>query len=471
MPEEVLRVPVYLELARHNSVQVNMLVEVVLAMSADGKFVQATATCDEVNPPFPRVGVSRHLSLTTDASIYVPSNIMYAPVYVVVRRIRGLILQTRIAIQLTFIEWLPGDRSTFEVIADIKLLTEGVMAATRCFGRSPLHPDNFPSELLRHIVQSCGIVALLALRKTNRDLYAHVHDVLRLDRRKLLLHYVPNPELLWESMDETNAVVGGRSALLFLLRTQDGLPATLDIYVSSLHGDRLVQLLEEDLDLHLTSVEETWDRLQRNVAKASTFTVSADRFITVHTSKSISPFDPIAMSPLTALINWVSPHAFACGYPTLTLRRRTLAPPLRRRDWALRAYYRQLDNLQFDIASEPTSWDDYAAKVPQPPNPAWRACLRQWFVCPSQGRFFGDAGSVLTMFDLVNANHSYMKQRHQAPYGVTVAWRILTSHRPCDGPCSMLDPIVPESLLTVPVVIVGDAFQLRSMHDPTAMYV
>ncbi len=149
MAEEVLRMPIYLEFARRSSLQVNMLVEVVLAMSADGKFVQATATCDEVDPPFPRVGGTRHLSMTSDASIYVPSNIMYAPVYVVVRKIRGINLhvswyctlnedrltrvpfQKRIAIQLTFFEWLPGDRSSLEVIADIKLLSEGVMVATR----------------------------------------------------------------------------------------------------------------------------------------------------------------------------------------------------------------------------------------------------------------------------------------------------------------------------------------------------
>ncbi len=93
MTEEVLRTPIYLEFARDGSPQVNMLVEVVLLMSTDGKFVQATATCDEVNPPFPRVGGTRHLSTTSDASIYVPSNIMYAPVYVVVRKIRGLNLE------------------------------------------------------------------------------------------------------------------------------------------------------------------------------------------------------------------------------------------------------------------------------------------------------------------------------------------------------------------------------------------
>lgn len=89
MPEEVMRMPIYLEFTRNGNVPVNVLVEVVLAMSTDGKFVQATATCDEITPPFPRVEATRHLPTTSEASIFVPSNILYAPVYVVVRKIRG----------------------------------------------------------------------------------------------------------------------------------------------------------------------------------------------------------------------------------------------------------------------------------------------------------------------------------------------------------------------------------------------
>lgn len=90
--EEVFRMPLYLEHAREGSPQLNMLVELVLAMSADGKFVQATATCDEISSPFPRIGSTRHVSLLSDATIYVPSDIMLSPVHVIVRKIRGLAL-------------------------------------------------------------------------------------------------------------------------------------------------------------------------------------------------------------------------------------------------------------------------------------------------------------------------------------------------------------------------------------------
>lgn len=225
-----------------------------------------------------------------------------------------------------------------------------------------------PEELVIHIVNTCDIPTLLALRKTNRVLYGHVRKVLANDRHQLLQHYVPNPKELWQSLDETCAVVGGLAALHFLLRSPTTLPPTLDLYVSSPHAERLVQLLEENLDLHLTAVERNADRLGRHVAKASTFTVSANRFITVHTSISISSFDPIAISPTTALINWVSHRAFACGYPTLTLQRRALGPLAKRSDFALLALYRHLQDLHFDISSEPASWPKYSERVSPPPD-------------------------------------------------------------------------------------------------------
>ncbi len=90
--EEVFRMPLYLEHAREGCPQLHMLVELVLAMSADGKFVQATATCDEISSPFPRVGATRRVSMLSDATIYVPSDITNSPVHVIVRKIRGIAL-------------------------------------------------------------------------------------------------------------------------------------------------------------------------------------------------------------------------------------------------------------------------------------------------------------------------------------------------------------------------------------------
>lgn len=327
------------------------------------------------------------------------------------------------------------------------------------------YKHSLPEELVVLIVNACDIPTLLALRKTNRVLYGHVHHVLRNDRYQLLLHYVPNPEELWQCLDETCAVVGGMAALHFLLRSPTTLPPILDLYASSLHGERLEQLLEENLDLHLTAIERDADRLGRHVAKASTFTISAGRFITVHTSVSVSAFDPIAISPTTAMINWVSHHAFACAYPTLTLQHRALGPLAKQSDLTLLALYRHLDDLQFCVTSEPASWPEYGERVP-PPLAEWRQpCLRQWFVCPSQGRFFGDAGSLLTLFDLLQADLVSMRQHQQPPFGITVAWRMSTSRRPCDGPCTFLDPLVPEGLLTVPALIVDRAFQLRAIYQ------
>ncbi|KAL1940515.1 hypothetical protein VTO73DRAFT_7950 [Trametes versicolor] len=285
-----------------------------------------------------------------------------------------------------------------------------------------------------------------------------------MDRRKLLQHYLPNPDELWRCLDETHTVVGGIAALLFLLRSASALPSTLDVYVSSLHSDRLEQLLEEDLHLFLSDIEQNTDHLGHLVSRAATFTISATRFITIHTSQSVSSLEPIAITPVTALANWVSPHAFACGYPSLTLRRRCIGAPPTGVHRNLIPIYHALRHLQFEIASEPTHWQEYQARVPLPTTTSLHACLRQLYLCPSQGRFFGDPGSLLTVFDILGADHNIMRERHQLPYGISIAWRLSTTHRSCDGPCSERDPILPENFLTLPTVMIGLDFQFRVMY-------
>lgn len=212
-----------------------------------------------------------------------------------------------------------------------------------------------PPEIVHDIADACSLPSLLSLRRTSKWLHAHASEVLQSDRRKLIVHYFPNAEQLWRCLDETHAVVGGLAALLFLLRNPRALPATLDIYVSSLDSDRLEQLMEEDLDLFLTNVEQDTNRLGHHVSRAATFTISATRFITVHTSMSVSALDPIAITPVTALLNWVSPHTFACGYPSLTFQQRCVAAAPTGIHLNLLPLYRILSGLHFELATEPSS--------------------------------------------------------------------------------------------------------------------
>lgn len=310
--------------------------------------------------------------------------------------------------------------------------------------------------------------SILALRRTCRTLYAHAVAILEVDRRNLLLHYVDDPALMWYHITETRAVVGGLAALSFILRDPNILPPTLDVYVSSLQGEHLEQMVEEEQDLRIDDIQDyddPFNELDPNVNRSVTFRGRNGRSVTIHTSISLSPLEPIAGSPTTALINWVSSDAFACGYPALTLRRRSLGDSPFGPEPLLHSVQRRLRDFGFDIQSEPASWPEYAHLAPPPHLPSQQRCLRDWYLCPSQGRFFGDRGSLVTLFDILDVDLAELVRRRLPPYGHAVAWRLCNTYRPCDGPCTFHNAFLPEELFTVAVVIVGAEFDLRGISD------
>ncbi|EIW60985.1 uncharacterized protein TRAVEDRAFT_46218 [Trametes versicolor FP-101664 SS1] len=280
-------------------------------------------------------------------------------------------------------------------------------------------------EFVRAIMDECDITSILSLRRTSAALHHHATAIFMVDRRKLLLRYTNNPDRLWGHLDETRAVVGGFAALRFMLRIPHVHSDPLDIYVSRMEGARLVQILEEDetLDYDVQAVRDHKDDaviLDRGVARTTTFASPSGGVINVHTSLSISSVDPIAMTGISALINWVSPFAFACGYPMLTLRRLSLGGAPQQADVRVYTLYHQLYLMGFQIASEPSAWPEYAAFVTTQPIYFHHTCLRHHYVCPGQGRFFGDVGSMVTVFDLIHTDHQELKRNHRHPVSLTL---------------------------------------------------
>lgn len=331
-----------------------------------------------------------------------------------------------------------------------------------------------PIEMIRVIVNKCDLATLLALRRTCVALYTKSHEILMSDRQRLLQRYVERQDVLWQHLDDARAVVGGFAALGFMLRDHDACGHTLDIYASSNQGRLLEQVLEEDPDLDLSVVqvqrlEDDYRQIRRHVSRTVTFATKNGCFIKLHISLSLSTYDPIATSLTSALINWVSPHAFACGYPALTLARRGLAlldgDPGSMEDHLAAS----LRDIGFDVRPDPTTWPQYAAIAP-PSRRSWQfACMRMWYVCPHQGRFFGDEGSLLTVFDLLGVNHNDLKRQRRSPYGIGVAWRISIPYMPCDGPCTLYDPLLPEEVLTLPAVFIDQGVELRIAHVEYSM--
>ncbi|KAL1942567.1 hypothetical protein VTO73DRAFT_6169 [Trametes versicolor] len=329
----------------------------------------------------------------------------------------------------------------------------------------------FSPEIISLIADCCDLPTLLTLRLVSGDLGEHVESILDIDRTALLDHYVPDSGALLEHMEATGAIVGGLAALSFVLRDVSIRPAALAIYVGSDQGEYLEQLLDEDEDLDLEFIAEAdHDPLDHfatpaHTTRMVTYRCRSGRFLKLYTSISISSLDPIAVSPTTALINWMSTRAFGCGYPALTMNRQAIGTSIADQLPGVPALFTLLASHGFDTRPTPWFWRSYVSAVLAPHwGPWFRPCLRQLYICPSQGRYFGDAGSLLNIFDLHGTDHDQMRARHQLPYGVSLAWRLCFGGGPCDGCCSSSDPLLPEGVGTVAAVMVSQPIIFRATY-------
>lgn len=313
---------------------------------------------------------------------------------------------------------------------------------------------------MRGIADLCGLTTLLSLRCTCAAFKEHVNAILNAERVAIVKHFHFEHDIIWQHLDTAGAIVGGLAALSFVLREPRLLPDVLDVYVSPLQGDHLEQWLEEDehLDIHSTATV-IWTSENRTcgsmyVSRTTTFPCpSSGRSIKIHTSTSHSPLEPIAGSPTTALANWVSAQVFACAYPALTLSRRALGCRAVDHYAGLDTVYDTLRAHRFQIERDPSAWPEWRTLVSPASSPRLRPCLRAFYLCPSQGRYFGDAGSLVNVFDHLRCDHALLRAAHHAPYGIAVAWRMWCDRIPCNGRCAFHDPLLPEDVRTVCAVV------------------
>ncbi|KAI0351706.1 hypothetical protein OH77DRAFT_1523837 [Trametes cingulata] len=325
-----------------------------------------------------------------------------------------------------------------------------------------------PPEVTRNVVDETDMASLLRVRKTCRALHDHAASILTSDRCRILRNYVDDPNLLCEHLTEHRAVVGGLAATKFILRDHTMPSPTLDIYVSNTNYDVLECRLEEDLDLRMVAVATKADGndddfFEDHVIRVATFaTPTRTRVIKVHTAEGPSALQPIAGAWTSALINWFSPEGFACGYPSLTLRRMAVSPRLDILDDRLYELFDHLcEQLGFEIARHATYLPRYAHHQTPDITPMRYACLSDIFLCHCQGRFFGDYGSLLTVYNLLNTNHDELRRRQLPPYGIGAAWRLWTTPYRCENACDYNDLILPDDLRVLLAVFIGVEFLLR----------
>ncbi|EIW61757.1 uncharacterized protein TRAVEDRAFT_44576 [Trametes versicolor FP-101664 SS1] len=141
---DILALPIYLHLPTNGLRQTHLLVSVTLRANEEITVVKAIVTCVELTPPFARPGRSASAFVVPGVAVFIPNDILASPVYIVLEKLRGIRLKKQLVVALTFIEWLPGDHSTFEVIADLKLVDEAIESATQ-----PLYiAEAFPGAIV-----------------------------------------------------------------------------------------------------------------------------------------------------------------------------------------------------------------------------------------------------------------------------------------------------------------------------------
>ncbi len=323
------------------------------------------------------------------------------------------------------------------------------------------------------IAENLDVASLLAFQRVCHNSYTIATSVLSSDRCRLVKHYIPQVNLLLDHMRRHRAVIGGLAALAFVLRDPSLFPDTLDLFVPGrTTGPLCEQAFRDDPEFHLLP-EGVIDRsdtagesLHRSVAREVTYRTPNGRFIKLHIAEKDTALEPIVTSWTSALVNYVGADSFACGYPLLTLRRRGMS--IRSVDLPERhlPMFARLIRSRFDFATY-AIWPEYAYPcVLRYLDGVWTyPCMRYFYICPVQGRFFGDGGSLLALFDPLHTYMDILLRQQNPPYGMAVIWRLRTTPHVCDGPCNDEDVIMPRGHDLVVAVVVGNAFRFRSTFE------
>ncbi|KAI0643090.1 hypothetical protein C8Q79DRAFT_206022 [Trametes meyenii] len=324
------------------------------------------------------------------------------------------------------------------------------MAALRTLSR-------LADEIHLLICEKLDIAGLVAMREVNQHWYGLVQQILIDDRERILRHFVREPSHLLKTMARFGAVIGNWAALAFIIRDCNTLSDTLDIYVPREH----VQHMEATLALPFSDDpnEEAFVPTEEqpladwtDEGSRTCFRTFNGRKLVVHGMTDECALRGIVSARTTALINFLGPYSFGCGYPSLTLQRRSLAPLCPAGHQADEADSLRT-NWGFDIAS-------VASDFVQPIDSRYRwgtyHCERRSFECPIQPRFFGDMGSLMAIMDPLHTDVNALRDGEYIPFAPNIIWRMDgPPEAECDRPCRHGEALLPAYAKFMTAVIVG----------------
>ncbi|KAI0712982.1 hypothetical protein C8T65DRAFT_520794, partial [Cerioporus squamosus] len=138
-------------------------------------------------------------------------------------------------------------------------------------------------------------------------------------------------------MREHGAVISGSTALHYFLDDEDWTPNDLDIYVADANWDSFISAIQAPNGLNLKHTESEYvsgdddddDDGERERARAAVkglravrrFYTASGKKIDVIRSPSNNSITPLHFFWSTIVMNYLTPDACVCGYPTITFRR------------------------------------------------------------------------------------------------------------------------------------------------------
>lgn len=305
---------------------------------------------------------------------------------------------------------------------------------------------------------------------------------------KLLDPFVPNPQSLIDIVGDHHSIFGGEMALSFVLRDWSYIPQDLEIFASHFDFDALCDAITDDPLISSkiqgrTYVYNTVMRsLRRLVSATLILRMPGGCAILIHRSYTVSASAPLTRSVCTALSNFVTPYGFGCSHPSLTLERRALLadqelPHITPFDHTV---LNHLLKHRFSMAVSPAAWPEYRRPYhlegaddpdvayteftedgrvldPADDHVVAKECWRDRYVCPSQGRYFGDRGSFVDFFDPLKGDKAHCVEHNITPFGPMAIWRV-TSTFDCEEGCDYFDEVLEEGVSSVSVLFKKDPY-------------
>ena len=316
------------------------------------------------------------------------------------------------------------------------------------------------------IADEMDIASLVCWRQTCTANYAHAVASLERKLVRLVDSFLSYPTALLQVVSDFNAVIGGEVALAYIRRDVTIRPHSLEIFVGRLQYEGICRAILSDPLLSLDIVVATTVNAdymlctQRDITRTLRLRLRSGLDMHIRRSSTLSPLSPIARAPCTAFMNFVTRESFGCAYPRLTLNNQALLCDIGmgvadHLDGAARDI---LVDIGIEAAVEPSHWPEYRLWSPTPSNVATsNACWRSHFICPEQGRFFGDRGSLVDFVSPLDCGAVQLRDRRAPPFGCTIVWRLSSSYQ-CVMSCEGRDRLLPNGVTSQAIMFVHDRF-------------